>query len=173
LVPQLAGPWSRQARAGSVTPAAARGSGTSAPTSTQRPSALGSAQYEHWPWQADSQQTPSAQKPDLHWVPPVQAWPRPRMPQLPFTQLLGGTQSASDWHASMHASPLHMEGAQLMGEPTTQVPLPSQVEAGVSAPSWQEAGRQTVPGAALVQPPAPLHLPFTPQLSGAWAPHTP
>jgi len=87
------------------------------------------------------------------------------MPQLPFTQVLGATQSASDWQVSMHASPLHIEGAQLMGEPTTQVPLPSQVEAGVSAPSRQEDGRQTEPGAARVQAPAPLHLPSMPQLS--------
>jgi hypothetical protein len=149
-----------------VIPAAARGSGTSAGTSTQRPSELGRAQYEHWPSQPDSQQTPSAQKPDLHWVPVLHACPSPRMPQLPFTQVLGATQSASDLQTSMQASPLHIEGAQLMGEPTTQVPLPSQVEAGVSAPSWQEAGRQVVPGVALVQAPAPLHLPFIPQLSG-------
>jgi hypothetical protein len=135
LAPQLAAPWSRQVRAGSVTPAAARGSGTSAATRTQWPSELGSAQYEQALSQADSQHTPSAQKPDLHWVLAVHAWPRPRMPQLPLTQVLGETQSASDWHASMQASPLHNEGAQLIGEPTTQVPLPSHVEAGVSAPS--------------------------------------
>src|SRR5687768_16369206 len=54
-----------------------------------------------------------------------------------------------------------------MGEPTTQVPMPSQVEAGVSAPSGHEAGLQTEPGVALVQPPAPLHSPFSPQLEGA------
>jgi hypothetical protein len=159
LVPQEAGPWSRQTRRGSVPPAAARGSGTSAPTATQRPRALGSAQNWHCPSQADSQQTPSAQKPDLHWLLWVQSWPSPRMPQLPLLQVAGATQSASEVQASLHASPWQMEGAQLIGDPTTQVPLPSQVEAGVSAPPAHEGGRQTLPERALMHPPAPLHWP--------------
>ena len=54
-----------------------------------------------------------------------------------------------------------------MGEPTTQVPFPLHVEAGVSAPLLQVAAAQIEPVAALVQPPAPLHSPFVPQLEGA------
>jgi hypothetical protein len=69
LVPHEAGPWSTHARFASViTPAAPRGSGVSAATAMQRPSALGMAQNTHWPSHALSQQTPSAQKPDLHWL---------------------------------------------------------------------------------------------------------
>jgi hypothetical protein len=119
----------------------------------------------HCPSQVDSQQTPSAQKPDLHWLPWVHCCPRPRMPQLPFTQVLGATQSLSEAQVTLQALPWHSEGAQLIGEPITQVPLPLHVEAGVSAPAAQEAGRQTEPAAALEQPPAPLHVPVCPQLS--------
>jgi hypothetical protein len=159
LVAHEAAPLSRQARLGSVTPAAVRGSGTSTPTATQRPSELGNAQYMHCPSQAASQQTPSAQKPDLHWLPCMHGCPSPRMPQLPLLQVAGGTQSASEAQLSLQALPWQMEGAQLMGDPTTQVPLPSQVEAGVSMPSAQEAGRHIVPETAFVHPPAPLHCP--------------
>lgn len=66
LVPQDCGAWAAQIRSGSVTPRARRGSGVSAGTSTQRPSATGSAQKRHLPAQASLQQTPSAQNPDLH-----------------------------------------------------------------------------------------------------------
>jgi hypothetical protein len=84
--------------AGSVTPRAARGSGVSAGTSTQRPSALVVAQKRQGALQASVQQTPSAQKPDLQSAATWQAWPRPRLPQLPPTQVAGATQSASVVH---------------------------------------------------------------------------
>jgi hypothetical protein len=53
-------------RAGSVTPAAARGSGASALTGVQVPRVAGEAQNWHLPLQAVSQQTPSTQKPLAH-----------------------------------------------------------------------------------------------------------
>jgi hypothetical protein len=53
-------------RAGSVTPAAARGSGASALTEVQVPRVAGEAQNWHLPLQAVSQQTPSTQKPLAH-----------------------------------------------------------------------------------------------------------
>ena len=57
--------------------------------------AEGSAHVRQAPWQAPSQQTPSTQKPLEHSVAPAQAWPFGFLPQLPFWQTLGATQSVS------------------------------------------------------------------------------
>ena len=107
LVPHEATGVSAQIAAGSVTPRARRGSGVSAGTSTQRPSALTRLQERQRPAQASVQQTPSAQKPDLQSSAPWQACPRPRLPQLPAAQVAGGTQSASLSQPSRQALPVH------------------------------------------------------------------
>ena len=103
LLPHDWGAWAAQIESGSVTPRAARGSGTSAGTSTQRPSAMVSAQKRHFPVQASLQQTPSAQNPDLHWLVLVQGCPRPRNPQLPPAQTWGTAQSAFPAHTTLQA----------------------------------------------------------------------
>src|SRR5262249_45585165 len=97
------------------------------------------------PVQADSQQTPSAQKPDRHWPVLSQGWPRPRRPQLPPVHMLGTAQSALLAQTTLQAPSTHSEGEQLMGEPARQVPLPSQLEAGVSPPPEQDAGLHVTP----------------------------
>jgi hypothetical protein len=45
----------------------------------QVPIALAWLQAAHWPVQAVSQQTPSTQKPEVHWLAPPQAWPFPSL----------------------------------------------------------------------------------------------
>jgi len=147
LVPQDWGDWAAQISAGSVTPRATRGSGVSAGTSTQRPSAMGKAQKRHLPVQASLQQTPSAQKPDLHWSAFWHAWPSPRLPQLPATQVAGATQSASVAQASRQVSLPHMKGSQEMAGPSRQLPRPSQLPAGTMLPPAQDEGLQTLPAA--------------------------
>jgi hypothetical protein len=108
LVPHELAGWVWHARAGSVTPRAARGSGASAGTATQRPSALARAQKRHSPAQASLQHTPSAQKPDLQSSAVAQAWPRPRFPQLPLAHVAGATQSASVAQSCRQLVPAHM-----------------------------------------------------------------
>src|SRR5215213_3559059 len=160
-------------RAGSVTPAAARGSAASAGTFTQRPRLLGWAQYTHLPSQPESQQTPSTQKLESHSLAALQACPSPFLPQLAPWQPLGGTQSAALAQVPWHAPSLHRKGAQLIGEPPSQVPCPSQTLGGMKLPPLHEPSRQMVPTAYLAQPPCPLHAPLDPQLSAASTAHTP
>lgn len=142
-------------------------------TGVQRPSALGSAQNEHLPVQAELQQTPSAQNFDVHCAPAVHGCPSPRSPQLPFLHTFGGAQSALDAHMSLQAPPEQIDGAQLTGDPATHVPLPSQLEAGTRLPLEQAAGLHTVPETCLLQPPSPLHIPLPPHVSGASFLHIP
>jgi hypothetical protein len=107
----------RQAPAPSQTPSSPQLSGWLA---VQRPrgSATPGARLPHTPavpgrlqaWQvpqlADSQQTPSVQKPLAHWLPAVQATPPVRRPQLPPWQTLGGWQSSSRPQALKQLAPL-------------------------------------------------------------------
>src|SRR5688572_22942294 len=132
-------------RAGSVTPADARGSAASAGTFTQRPSAFGWAQNTQRPSQPESQQTPSTQNPDPHSMAALQTWPSPFLPQLCPWQLLGGTQSAALAQVPWQAPSLHRNGAQLMGEPPSQVPCPSQTLGGMKLPPLHDPSRHTVP----------------------------
>jgi hypothetical protein len=132
-------------RAGSVTPADARGSAASAGTFTQRPSAFGWAQNTQRPSQPESQQTPSTQNPDPHSMAARQTCPSPFLPQLCPWQLLGGTQSAALAQVPWHAPSLHRNGAQLMGEPPSQVPCPSHTLGGMKLPPLHDPSRHTVP----------------------------
>jgi hypothetical protein len=129
------------------------------PTDTQRPSAEGSPQFMHLPVQVESQQTPSAQKPDLHWLVLLQGWPSPRRPQLPPAQTWGTAQSPLPAQTTLQAPSAQMDGEQLMGEPARQVPLPSQLEAGVSPPPEHAGALQMVPALCLLQAPTPLQVP--------------
>jgi hypothetical protein len=62
----------------------------------QSPPVLASAQ-------ALSQQTPSVQYPDAHWLPVVQADPLLLTPQEPFWHVLGDLQSPSLWQLLLQA----------------------------------------------------------------------
>ena len=79
-------------------------------TDLQVPTEPLTSQASHCPEQAKLQQTPSAQLPDAHSVPPAQAWPLDRSTQVPLLQrgLVAVVQSAlvQQFAAGMHA-PLH------------------------------------------------------------------
>jgi hypothetical protein len=95
LVRQLAGPMSRQPL---------RGSGASLGTGVQCPRELVSAHETQVPVQAESQQTPSTQKPDLQSpMPGVQVWPFCFLPQLPFMQLFWPAQSMLVVHVPLQS----------------------------------------------------------------------
>jgi hypothetical protein len=131
-LPQLAGPWSRQALAGSFSPRAARWSMAPARTGRQRPRASGLAQNVQGPVQALSQQTPSTQNFEAHWSLLVQSCPAPLGPQLPVTQLAGAMQSSALVQLLRQVPSSQVEGAQVIAEPCTQAPSPSHRPAGMN-----------------------------------------
>jgi hypothetical protein len=94
----------------------------------------------------ESQQTPSVQKPLLHWVPAVQADPFFLRPHELFRQVLGGTQSLSLTQVDRQLLLRQVKFPQDTVVGVTQLPLPSQVEAGIwdDVPA-QLAGLQVVP----------------------------
>jgi hypothetical protein len=114
------------------------------------------------------QQTPCAQKVELHWAPIVHAAPIGSLPQLPLTQLFGETQSAAmvaTVHVVLHAVALaHWYGSQSELVTVRQAPAPSQVRAGVSVEPVQLPGTHSVPAAQYRHAPAPLQTPSSPQL---------
>jgi hypothetical protein len=83
-----------------------RGSAMPAVTLLHTPAAPGRLQAWQVPQLADSQQTPSVQKPLAHSLPAVQATPPVRRPQLPPWQTLGGWQSSSRPQAVKQLAPL-------------------------------------------------------------------
>jgi hypothetical protein len=101
-------------------------------------------QLTHGPVQVTLQQNPSAQKPDAHWLAPVQTAPIGRLPQLPFTHLTLGAQSESEEQVTTQpfVRVSQLNGAQMVAGPGVQLPLPSQTripptEAPSQVPGWQ------------------------------------
>lgn len=122
------------------------GSAAPAATGTQRPADPLKRQEKQLPVQADSQQTPSAQKFDAHSGALLQAWPRGFLPHEPFTQVLGAMQSALLAHEFPQVAPRHLNGEHDVGVGGTQRPV-WQVLAWVcrSVAASQLAPRQTAP----------------------------
>jgi hypothetical protein len=126
------------------------------------------------PLQALLQQTPSAQKPLVHWVLSLQAPPRsflavqvcvPRSQYEPLAQFASAVQEAGRQAVALMqvTPPGH---ADTVGVPGVQVPLPSQV-AGVTV-SWlplhDELPVQGVLAAATAHFRLPSHEPVVPQV---------
>ena len=99
------------------------------------------------PVQADAQQTPCSQKPELHSAAPPQAALIGFRPQLPLLQLLGDAQSALVVQVVRHAADPHAKGAQLDDVVVWQVPVPLQVRAGVNVEPLHVAATHVVPAA--------------------------
>jgi hypothetical protein len=120
--------------------------------------------------QAELQQTPSVQKPLLHWSALVQAAPFGLRPHELFSQVLGGTQSASDLQVVRHALLAQMKLPQETSAGATQAPLPSQLEPGCSVVEPpQLGGLQGVELSKKAHSP-PRHAPVVPQPPlGDWA----
>lgn len=114
-------------------------------TGEQVPAEPASAHERQVPVQAVSQQTPCAQNPDTHDAAVVQAAPGGSLPQLPFAQTLGETQSAFVVQVALQAAVPHAKGVQVAVVAGRQVPAPSQVRACVSVEPVHDAAPQFVP----------------------------
>ena len=127
------------------------------------------------PLQALVQQTPSAQKPLVHWSVAVQACPFGRFPaqaplwHSPLPQSASAVQ-VDGLHAVVDAQTTPPEQAAAAG--VEQLPAPLQSPPGVSWPPPQEAVPQLTLDAANRQPPFPSQVPSCPQAveSAAQAP---
>jgi hypothetical protein len=85
--------------------------------------------------QSSSQQTFSASEQKVLWhsLDSAHVAPFAFKPQLPLlSQMFGDTQSESPAQAVVHALEAQMNGSHMVLSGVTQVPLPSQVEAGVA-----------------------------------------
>ena len=104
-------------------------------------------QLTHGPVQATLQQKPSAQKFEAHWTEAVQTAPMGRLPQLPFTHLTLGAQSASDAQVTTQLLVLlsQEKGAQMVAGPGVQLPVPSHTRTPPTDAPSQVPGWHTVP----------------------------
>jgi len=135
----------------------------------QVPVLAGSAHDVHFEAQAVRQQAPWAQIPVPHSVPLLHTAPGGLRPQEPALQEAGGAQSASALQDDLQTPVPQAKGAQELDIGVTQLPAPSQVEAGVNVVPvvGQVAPAQGVPCGYFWQAPA-WHLPLVPQLVVAW-----
>jgi hypothetical protein len=143
-------------------------------TDEQTPSDPASAHDAQIPvLQAVEQQTPCAQKFELHIAAAVQAAPLGNLPQLMFTQLLGDTQSVAvlvQVVLQAVAEP-HWYGSHNVLVTDRQTPAPSQVRCGVSVEPTQVPAAHCVPLAQKRHAPMPLHMPSSPHDVAAVAAH--
>ena len=119
------------------------------------------------PLQALVQQTPSAQKPLVHWSVAVQACPFGRFPAQAPLWHSPLTQSASAAQVdALHvvADPQATPPGQPLAAGVEQAPAPLQVPTGVSWPPLQEALPQATVEIAFRQPPLPSQNPSWPQV---------
>ena len=147
MVPQLAAPWAVHCPVGSVPPAAIR---------EQVPALAGSAQDTHFAPQTVTQQTPWAQMPVPHSVPPAQTAPGGLSPHEPATQLAGCAQSALALQVDLQAAVPQANGKHELDVGVAQAPAPSQLAAGVKVVpvAGQLAVAHAVPFAYFWQAPA-------------------
>jgi len=131
----------------------------------QVPALAVSAQDMHFEAQAVRQQAPCAQTPVPHSGPLPQTAPGGLSPHEPELQEAGDLQSASAAQLVLQAPAPQPKGAQEVDIGVTQLPAPSQLEAGVKVvpEAGQVAPAQGVPPTYFWQAPA-WHLPLVPQL---------
>jgi hypothetical protein len=99
----------------------------------------------HWPVQPVSQQTPSTQLPDPHWVAPKQALPLPSFAMhSPPPQKKPVVQSVSTEQLVAHAVAPHLYGAHGTELAVGQTPVPPQTAPSVPMPPVQLGARQIV-----------------------------
>jgi hypothetical protein len=163
VVPQVAAPWAMHCPVESAPPAA---------IGEQVPALAASAQDMHLPAQAVAQQTPWAQMPLPHSVPPAQTAPVGLSPHEPAIQVAGWAQSASALQADLHAAAPQAKGKQELDVGRRQAPAPSQLADGVKVVpvAGQLAAAQAVPFTYFWQAPA-WHLPLVPHPVGPWSTH--
>ena len=132
----------------------------------------GSAHDLHALAQADPQQTPWAQLPDMHSRLSAQKAPFTLRPHELSVHALPGRHCASIVHAVKQRAPLHANGAQARASGATHWPVALQADGGVYTLLSQCSAAQIVPGSYDRQPAAPSHFPSCPQLCGPWSTHT-
>jgi hypothetical protein len=133
-------------------------------TSVQLPALPGSAHDRQVPVQVVLQQTPCSHRPELHSAALPHAPPSGFLPQLPFTQVSGGTQFVSLAQMTRHLPSLpHANGAHDSPAGGTHAPLPSQRDAAVSVDPIHDGGLHTEPDAYFRHAPAPSQTPSVPQ----------
>jgi hypothetical protein len=136
LVPQVVAPASVHCASGSWPEG----------TLVQAPRLPASAHDWQVPVQAELQQYPWAQKPELQVAPAVQVAPTGDFPQLEAVQTFGVTQSVLAPQAVRQEPPApQLNGEQLEVAPTVQVPVPLQRPAGVIVEPAQVWAEHTVP----------------------------
>jgi hypothetical protein len=164
-----------QALSGSITHMASE---VSAATLLQVPIEPGTLQLLQAPVQVLLQQTPSvqlrpvAQSPVSEQSPPL---PTPA-PHFPLAHVLPEAHSGPLPVQELKQSvplPLHTYGAQATVFPTTQLPVPLQVETVVVTPPTQRLAAQTFVESYLRHPPEPLQVPSFPHVSLACRTHVP
>jgi hypothetical protein len=147
------------------------------PTCVQVPREPESAHDTHPPVQAVSQQTPSTQLPNAHWLGAEGLHASPfiffatHMPPGAL-QYVPEAQSLSVLQVLVQAFDAQTNGAHICVLATHAPPLhwPASLSVAVL---WQVACEQVVPSGYFWQPPAPSHLPFVPQLALPWSTHVP
>jgi hypothetical protein len=124
------------------------------------------------PEQAVMQHLPCAQIFELHSASAPQLAPIGFGPQLPMTQLLGVTQSASVAHVVRHVLPsvAHWKGAQSCVDAPVQPPALSQVAVVMRMWPTQPSCAQVTPAVPLKRAhwPVPSQTPVVPQVSAVW-----
>jgi hypothetical protein len=149
------------------------GSGAPGSTGQQVPSRLGSAHDTHGPSQATLQQIPSAQKPLTQSEPCSHLDPFMRRPQLPISHWCPLTHWVLEVQWSWHIPVLGLQedGTQMTVAPGTQRPAPSHDCKPTTASPSHVPGLHIVPATCFRQPPAPSHLPSSPQSFASVATH--
>jgi hypothetical protein len=126
------------------------------------PAFPGRLHASHWPPQAVSQQTPSAQLPLTHCPAAPQAWPADFFgSQTPALHQSPAMQSAAELHEARQAVAPHTYGLHACVWIAGHAPAPLQLAASVAVPPEQEASRHVAPAAGYVQESAfvPLQAP--------------
>lgn len=140
-------------------------------TLRQVPSLPATAHERHAPAQAVPQHLPCAQNIELHSSLLPQVAPIGFLPQLPATQLLGATQSASDVHVVRQVLPsgAHWNGVQGSVVAPEQPPALSHVPVVVRMNPTQASAAHTTPALPLkrAHAPVPSHTPVVPQVVAA------
>ena len=140
-------------------------------TLRQVPSLPATAHDRHVPVQTVPQHLPCAQNVELHSSLLPQVAPIGFLPQLPATQLLGATQSASDVHVVRQVLPsgAHWNGVQGSVVAPEQPPALSHVPVVVRMNPRQASAAHTTPALPLkrAHAPVPSHTPVVPQVVAA------
>jgi len=124
------------------------------------------------PVQALLQQTPPTQKPDWQALGVAQAWPTASFPQLAAAQVAGAVQSLLAAQVVLHTPFVPQpQGSHRVEVTVLQLPVPSQVRAGVATSPTQVAAPHTVVVPYSWHFPVPSHRPSVPQVDATEVAH--